>query len=478
MAHKHLPLELPDVRPFPLPTDASPSPLSLDQSKPLNREILSPVCNESVMNDLMEFVPSFPPEDKTFSIDLPTSPLEEVRQQNSVLSKKYAQRLLNAPAHQKAQLRLEFERRIAENEAIARKSQQAWEAQRERAVQHYTRLAEQKCRLHQKNNIGTGDSLNAQLKDAIFSCYMFEWEKKLRTMNGSMEVHPKLVKVSSPESERRSLRKCMDMAMRALRGSIRGHPLGSCLVQKQQKVHKDISILLGSHDFSEKSPTESNTFIDSIGTEATGATGMFNDIAKGIKGDLEFLESIVLSLYEPLDTPDGHQSLSQNLQKVYFPAVTPPIKSLLRLCVVEPSNSVPVKQSDAEGDASSAGRSDLSSPDQNSLELDTRFRLQSLQSLPSPFEKLDCLMEVMKSLCSWNISFSPEAAKETVQPIGADDLLSRLVSVIHGDEEGGQNSLVHLLQMEAIFLQAFLPEDMVLGEAGYCVTVLCSALAV
>ncbi|XP_071439931.1 VPS9 domain-containing protein 1-like [Hetaerina americana] len=465
----------PESGPLLSPMEVNIRSLDSDQRKLCSSESTSPISSAS---GIIDFIPSIHPEEVTLNVDMPLSPLEVVQQENIQLTKKFAQRLLNAPACQKPQLRLELERHLVENMAIAKSAQQMWEAQREKAVQHYSRLAEQKCRLHQKNNIGTGDILNAQLKDAIISCYMFEWDRKLRVINGTMEIHPKLVEGSSPESERRTLRKSLEMATRALRGSIRGHPLGSILVQKQQCVCKDISTLLSSHDFSEESPTESNVFLDSFGSESTGATGIFNKVAKGIISDLEFLEAIVLSLYEPLNTVEGHQTLYQNLQKVYFPAITPTIKSLLRLCVIRPRSDFPGSRRVSQEDESSAGASDISLMALNSLEFETRFRLQSLQSLSSPCEKLDCLMEVMRSLCSWKYSYSPEETKKTPQPIGADDLLSRLVSVIRGSENESPDSLVPLLQMEAIFLQAFLPEEMVLGEAGYCVTVLCSALAV
>ncbi|KAG8225187.1 hypothetical protein J437_LFUL001314 [Ladona fulva] len=465
-------LNSPDSVTPPIKTDECNSSNFYNEQKRIKgEEIGSSHLNTSIITDY-----SFTSDYAEEVNDVPLSPLETVRIENTQLSKKYAHRILNAPVSQKPQLRLELERRIAENVAIAENKQLLWEAEREKAAQHYQHLARQKCKLPQKTD-GDNKNIEVELQDVTYSCYMFEWENKLRTIDGSLEA----LKLDTVDKEvlRHAVKKSMDLGVRALMGSIRRHPLGSFMVKKQQLVYNEISSILSSNQALETPEVEMN--MDCSAKENKGPLLLFYQIADKMKKDLEYLETILLSLYAPLNTDEGQLLLSKTLQKIYFPALTPSIKAMLRLCVnsQKPGSKVDqqmqCKTLSSESSLEDNEMASLSSV-QNASEMEARFRLMSLQSLPSPYEKLDCLTEVMRSLCSWKFDRSKAEAKEDLQPIGADDLLSRLVSVINGGATG-EGSLSHLLKMEAIFLETFLPDNMVLGEAGYCVTVLCSALS-
>lgn len=99
--------------------------------------------------------------------------------------------------------------------------------------------------------------------------------------------------------------------------------------------------------------------------------------------------------------------------------------------------------------------------------------LHKLVTMFCPLEKLECLVRTSRCICQcvedyWESKGKPRHSPETA--IGCDDLLPILSFVII---RSGMAQLVS----ECDAMEEFIPEGYLMGEEGYCLTTLVTALA-
>ncbi|XP_067053193.1 VPS9 domain-containing protein 1-like isoform X1 [Acropora muricata] len=198
---------------------------------------------------------------------------------------------------------------------------------------------------------------------------------------------------------------------------------------------------------------------------------------------LEKLQKMLILAYEPLDTAEGRDLCYSCVEFPFFKPLWPSLLAVLRQVNYEKE----VCLADVMSDNIDKGPGELGVPQR--LCLDNQKLLEStgnkypyqmaveelykVLTLVCPLEKLECIVRTSRCICQcvedyWENNGKPRHSPETA--IGCDDLLPILSFVII------QSGIAQLVS-ECEAMEEFIPEGYLMGEEGYCLTTLTTALA-
>ncbi|XP_069692434.1 VPS9 domain-containing protein 1-like [Periplaneta americana] len=364
------------------------------------------------------------------------SPIARMRHENKLLVARYSTRLRAATtASQRQNLQLELERRLSENTAIARQRQETWEQHRSEVAARCHRLAESKFQINEKIESGTITEADFKKQRVYSAALQFEeensWFKKLK-----QDV------LFQPHDERLQ----RDVIGRILD---RSHPVGAMLCQMQYAVLDKVNPIITKHQslLAQRHRSETDYALE----EHKAFRRHFQNIAADIKRDIKLLETLLITIVEPLGSDRGRGIITEMLHQVYFAPVKHHLIILLRLVThndeVELEAAISGQAVDADADTRQACA-----------------MLRHLPSLHSPCHMLDSLVTTLKALASTSDE------NNHCKSLGADDLLPRLTAVVI-------LCRVPSLLAEATYMENFMPTERALGEGGYAVTVLQSVMS-
>lgn len=179
------------------------------------------------------------------------------------------------------------------------------------------------------------------------------------------------------------------------------------------------------------------------------------------------LSSCVLSLDLPA-MPEIKDVWLECLDEVFFPPLWPALLALYRQVLFEREESLlHVMDLYRKAPPSVVGvpehlyPQDVRVPYKSAAE-----ELEQMASQRSPHRKLECIVRTMRLICECADEYYPTPGTES---IGADDMLPILAFVVL------RSGMSHLLS-ECAALEEFIHEGYLIGEEGYCLTSLQSAL--
>ncbi|PSN38903.1 hypothetical protein C0J52_20077 [Blattella germanica] len=408
-----------------------------------------------------------------------------MQRENKLLIARYSTRLQSAlTATQRQNLQLELERRLTENAAIARQRQDIWEQRRSKIAARCHKAAEIKFQINEKIVSGTIMEVDFKKQRVYASSLQYE------------EENPWLYKLKQdilfqPEDEKLQ----RDVVSRMLADRI--HPLGCLMCQMQYAVLDKVNPIITKHQsllnqrpnirYNENFVDSRHKVLSSIDhrlgnlsmdeAEDVGAERKdvevcedtilqeeqkafrrhFQNIAIDIKQDIKLLETLIVAILEPLNSDKGRNIATEVLHQMYFPPVKPYLIILLRLIARDDEAELEVAMSSQENRVDHA-------PVEESMKRQVCSMLKHITTLSSPCQMLDGLVAALKMLASTTDE------NNHCKSLGADDLLPRLMTLIM---ECGTPALL----AEAMYMENFMPTDRALGEGGYSVTVLRSAIS-
>jgi hypothetical protein len=418
------------------------------------------------------------------------SPIACMQRENKLLVARYSSRLKAAStAIQRQNLQLELERRLTENAAIARQRQEVWEQHRNEVAARCHKIADIKFQITEKIEHGTITETDFKKQRLYAAALQYE------------EEHPWLKK-----STRDLLFKQQDEKLqRDIINQIlldRVHPYGSLLCQMQYAVIDRVNPIITKHqallvqrhstascitkkcsdirypmlpgidhgisslsmdDYSNRETvTKQDANEETLAqVEWQAFYRHFQNITIDIKQDIKLLETLLMSLLEPLNTEKGRIIIMEILHQVYFAPIKSYLIFLLRLITHEDERQfegVMLTKAAATAAAEMAAEVDEDTKRQ------VCAMLRHLTSLHSPCQMLDSLVSLLKVLASTSDE------NNHYKSLGADDLLPRLMTVII-------SCGIPSLLAEATYMENFMPTDRALGEGGYSLTVLQSVLS-
>ncbi|XP_048576698.1 uncharacterized protein LOC116618196 isoform X2 [Nematostella vectensis] len=207
------------------------------------------------------------------------------------------------------------------------------------------------------------------------------------------------------------------------------------------------------------------------------------DIFVDIRFFLEKLQKLLILAYEELDTPTGHDQCYASVEHPFFRPLWPLLLAVLRRVNYEKEETLGYVMTKHIRDTP-AGMSvteRLCMQDETALEATGNHypyqlavdELHKVVTYVCPLEKLECLVRTSRNICQcvedyWECKGKPRHCSET--SIGCDDLLPVLGYVI---VRSGMAQLIS----ECHAMEEFIPEGYLMGEEGYCLTTLQTALA-
>ncbi|XP_021941403.1 uncharacterized protein LOC110840581 isoform X2 [Zootermopsis nevadensis] len=426
------------------------------------------------------------PCEQNYGMRCEESPIARMQHENKLLMARYSSRLQAAStAIQRQNLQLELERRLTENAAIARQRQEVWEQRRSEVAARCLKIAEIKFKINEKIKSGTITEMDFKKHRVYAAALQYEEENFwLKKSKQDILFHPQDEKLQR------------DIISQILFDRV--HPIGCLLCQMQYAVLDKVNpiitkhqtllvqkhnntrcsngncidtrhqILSGidhglcnlsmngsdDHEAARKHDASEETIVQE---EWQAFYRHFQNIAIDIRHDIKLLETLLISLIEPLNTEKGRVIVTEMLHQVYFAPIKSYLIVLLRLITHE---------DELEFEAAMLTKDD--STEMGSVEEDISRQvcgmLQHLISLHSPCQMLDILVTVLKLLASTSDE------NNYCKSLGADDLLPRLTSVVISC---GLPSLL----AEVMYMENFMPTDRALGEGGYSLTVLQSVMS-
>lgn len=386
-----------------------------------------PTSNEArdmKQNNFINVVENYEPELR--------SPLVELQQENSVLIARYNARMRLAPsAYERQNLQLELERRLAENAAIATRRQEAWVKNRNKSTARCQQLAQQKFQIDEKVKDGTIQDIDRKKQKVYATSLQYsEDNMQLRNLEQQYMTSPNNITVA---------RSLVNFIL-----NDKKHPICCLLNQRQSQILNQLMPL---------KPKEEGAEI--LQEEVIAYQTHFKNISDDIKNDINLIETLLKALYDPLNIGKHQNVVTECVHDLYFQPVKHELMFLLRICNRDMEESLERHmQSYMEGQTT-----------EDMLEESTKIRavlgLKQVVSLHSPCAMLSLLVDVIRSFATYD--------KVSPNPLGADDLLPRLVDMIT------VCGIVHL-PSETSFMECFMPSHKALGEEGYCVTLLQSAI--
>ncbi|XP_021264175.1 VPS9 domain-containing protein 1 [Numida meleagris] len=198
-------------------------------------------------------------------------------------------------------------------------------------------------------------------------------------------------------------------------------------------------------------------------------------IVRDIHNAIDRLLSLTLLAFEGLSTAAGKDQCLACIEDAFFPPLWAPLLALYR-SVHRPQEEALARSMERHRHASPA---DLGLPPRLFPAVPGRLpygaTIEDLRLIPletCPRRKLDCIVRALRSICECAEEYC--SARDSRSPaagtIGADELLPLLSYAVL------RSALPQLLS-ECAALEEFIHEGCLLGEEGYCLTSLQSALA-
>ncbi|XP_065212665.1 VPS9 domain-containing protein 1-like [Planococcus citri] len=363
-----------------------------------------------------------------------TSPLSFLEAENKRTVKVYEKRmgsLINES--EKASLHLELERRLAENEALARRRHDEWEKQRELLAAECNLLAQQKFDI--QNKIRNGHVNDADITKQNLYAASLQFNKE---HNWANELSKKIENSSNDE---KFLKKTLTYLLQHA-----SYPLACMLRKTQEKVLHKLTKLVTK-------PPPNNE------EEKLVLEEHFKNIAQDIKEDLFILLNVIQALWELLGNEHNQNLIIDVLHHLYFPSVKPYLIRLLRVIL---------RKEEEKLLQAMQGNSALT------MHYPTQLnpiigKLHQLSMMHSPTTMLILLVDTLKSFISINSYMDPNQNLPSLS-ISIDDLMPKLIHLI-------LVSNMSTLPVEIKFVENFMPAKKALGEEGYAVTLFQSVLS-
>ncbi|KAL9975170.1 hypothetical protein ACROYT_G012297 [Oculina patagonica] len=207
------------------------------------------------------------------------------------------------------------------------------------------------------------------------------------------------------------------------------------------------------------------------------------DVLVDVRFFLENLQKLLILAYEQLDTPAGRDLCYSCMEFPFFKPLWPMLLAVLRqvnhekeLCLADVMSDNISKDPAELGVPQRLCMEDQSILDATGNKYPYQMAVEELHKVVTlfcPLEKLECLVRTSRCICQcvedyWENKGKPRHSPETA--IGCDDLLPILSFVII---RSGMAQLVS----ECDAMEEFIPEGYLMGEEGYCLTTLLTALA-
>ncbi|MBN3298173.1 VPS9 domain-containing protein 1 [Amia ocellicauda] len=204
------------------------------------------------------------------------------------------------------------------------------------------------------------------------------------------------------------------------------------------------------------------------------------DIVKDIHNSIDRLLSLCILSFECLNTAASKDQCVASIEEAFFTPIWPPLLALFRkvyLCrEMAFAKSMKLYKDATPGDIGVAYK--LFPPDPASLSGSYPYEaaVQELRLLSKDFcpqKKLECIVRALRLICECAEdyrSYHTPAAPPSAAAIGADDLLPILSYVAVRSE-------LPQLVAECAALEEFIHEGYLIGEEGYCLTSMQSALS-
>ncbi|XP_031552470.1 VPS9 domain-containing protein 1-like [Actinia tenebrosa] len=208
-----------------------------------------------------------------------------------------------------------------------------------------------------------------------------------------------------------------------------------------------------------------------------------NEIFVDMRFFLEKLKGFIILAYEELATPTGHDQCYAAVEYPFFQPLWPLLLGVLRRVNFDKEMSLgSVMTKRIQSPPADMGVIDrLCLSDKECLEASGNTypyqlaveQLHKVSSCCCPLEKVECIVRASRGICQcvedyWECKGKPKHCPET--SIGCDDLLPIFSYVI---VRSGMAQLIS----ECIAMEEFIPEGYLMGEEGYCLTTLQTALA-
>ncbi|KAK9504881.1 hypothetical protein O3M35_009053 [Rhynocoris fuscipes] len=183
---------------------------------------------------------------------------------------------------------------------------------------------------------------------------------------------------------------------------------------------------------------------------------IFEEASNIIKEDINIIQDVLKALFEPLNTDRNACITSEVVHHIYFAPVKHNIVAVIRNSIkdVEKELSNRIKEGFEEGINFRLTESCK----------EAITKLHYLTTLHNPYDMFDCTVHIIKLLADTKFE------QKHCTSVGADDLLPRLCQVV-------VSSSLPSICAEATFMETFMPSMKALGEEGYAVTMLQSAIA-
>eukprot|EP00794_Sanderia_malayensis_P019126 gene19126-21043_t len=202
----------------------------------------------------------------------------------------------------------------------------------------------------------------------------------------------------------------------------------------------------------------------------------FDNIIKEIQSSLSKLHSLLIVAYDKLDMPTGKEQSYESLETVFFKPLWPWISQLFRKYNMSKERllwKVLRKRWNFEP-ASFFIRpqyclSDLTKSTTNDFPYRPAVEeLRKIIAFSTPLDKLNCIVNTSKLICQcvddyWRSKGAPPPS------VGCDDLLPILTYVV-------VKTALSQLVSECHLMEEFIQENYLLGEEGYCLTTLSTAI--
>ncbi|XP_058971335.2 VPS9 domain-containing protein 1-like [Pocillopora verrucosa] len=234
---------------------------------------------------------------------------------------------------------------------------------------------------------------------------------------------------------------------------------------------------------SERSGKEENGSTTPTTTASDERRKQLKDVLVDVRFFLENLQKLLILAYEQLDTAAGRDLCYSYLEFPFFKPLWPMLLAVLR----QVNHEKELTLADVMSENISKDPVDLGVPHRLCLEDQAVLgatgnkypyqmavdELHKVASLYCPLEKLECLVRTSRCVCQcvedyWETKGKSRHCPETA--IGCDDLLPILSFVII------RSGMAQLIS-ECDAMEEFIPEGYLMGEEGYCLTTLLTALA-
>jgi len=205
--------------------------------------------------------------------------------------------------------------------------------------------------------------------------------------------------------------------------------------------------------------------------------GSVEKVVKDIHSSLSKLHSLLIITYDELDLPVGRDQSYAAVESMFFKPLWQWVNLVFRRLNVQKEVTLydvvkkrwhcgPTEFSVRDKFALTDNQDDASSfPYKCAVE-----ELRKITSYSSPLDKLECIVLTTKLICQCVADYWIKKGESEAPSIGCDDILPILSYVI-------VRAALPQLVSECHAMEEFIQESYLLGEEGYCLTTLATALA-